>query len=418
MIRVRKLSCTNNFIAIDTAHIQILSRVLNFEMASDKLSFSLLEKPEWRDLESTTSEMITKITGFRLKYNKLPEQAKRFCTEQFAKAMAVDYIHNLNVGECVGTQDKENTKELLEKTFPASLPDDQDAKRSEKETMNTYRAMKEFHEKHTEMEHTGLLTVQEICDIHKVLLNGLHEDNGEIRTTDTYTHWANGVHFYPPPEIATQRFYALIDHHNMYMSVRQPDKDSEEYTGYIFKCAARLLFEFVDTHPFGDGNGRMCRLLANYVVGLITPFPVALYHTSNPRRSQRDDYVNAIVRCREHPEEGPQGLAAMLVEGAFRGWESLFKNLEGMQMLEPGIVIGPIVVKKSTCDTKDTYERVNRIWHSAQKMGVTVDKEQVIKSIVGATKETDVSALRCTQYMPISVSVTKDISVQVHVFGD
>ena len=386
-------------------------------MMADNLSFSIENSPSWRKEKTTTSEMITKITEFRLEYNKLPEQAKQFCTEQFAKAMAVDYIHNLNVGECVGTQDKENTKELLEKTFPASLPDDKDAKRSEKETMNTYRAMKEFHDKHTAMEHTGLLTVQEICDIHKVLLDGLHPDSGNIRTKDAYTHWDNGVHFYPPPQVATQRFYALIDHHNMYMSVHHPDKDSEEYTGYIFKCAARLLFEFVDTHPFGDGNGRMCRLLANYVAGLITPFPVALYHT-NPQRSQRDDYVNAIVRCREHPEEGPQGLAAMLVEGAFRGWESLFKNLKKGQMLEPGIVIGPIVVKKSTCDTKNVSERVDRVWHTCSAQNVGVDKELVIKTIIDTTKETDVSSLKGTEYMTVIVDVTDNVKINVEIFGD
>ena len=43
---------------------------------------------------------------------------------------------------------------------------------------------------------------------------------------------------------------------------------------FIFKRAARLLFDFVDAHPFGDGNGRTCRLLANYDISLITPFPV------------------------------------------------------------------------------------------------------------------------------------------------
>ena len=35
-------------------------------------------------------------------------------------------------------------------------------------------------------------------------------------------------------------------------------QDTNDYTALLFKCAARLLFSFVDAHPFGDGNGRMC----------------------------------------------------------------------------------------------------------------------------------------------------------------
>ena len=100
------------------------------------------------------------------------------------------------------------------------------------------------------------------------------------------------------------------------------DTFSGKYTAYIFKCAARL-----DTHPFGDGNGRMSRLLANHIVGLIIPFPVALYH-KHEERNERMDYINAIVRCREHPEEGPCELAAMLVEGAWHGWQKLNSKLK------------------------------------------------------------------------------------------
>ena len=42
--------------------------------------------------------------------------------------------------------------------------------------------------------------------------------------------------------------------------------------------AARLLFSFVDAHPFGDGNGRMCRLLANYVNIASSHFRTSLHY--------------------------------------------------------------------------------------------------------------------------------------------
>ena len=65
----------------------------------------------------------------------------------------------------------------------------------------------------------------------------------------------------------------------------------------------------------------MGRLLANYVLSLVTPFPVPLYHTN------WEDYVDAMVHCQEQSEEGLQKLVAMLVEGARQSWNRLFTKI-------------------------------------------------------------------------------------------
>lgn len=382
----------------------------------DNLSYSFDEKPVWRDkkISLSTSEMIQDITERRMKYGELSDEAKRFCTEDFVPTLAIDYIHNLNIGEVVGTQNKEETEEVLKRFLNGEIS----AKGStpaEKETMNTYEAMKCFHCKHKTMEGTGFLTVQEICDIHKVLLKGVHPHCGQIRTHEAYTHWHGGVKFfYPSPNEAENRFYALVDHHNIYMEAAPSNKTSVEYTDYIFKCAARLLFEFVDAHPFGDGNGRMCRLLANYVISLITPFPVSLYHTSNSSRNGREDYVNAIIHCREHPDEGPGGLAAMLVEGAWSGWENLFQNLQSRRQLQHIVTIGPFAVKKSACDTERVSERVSR---SIQTRGLKVEIDPIVESILGATQEADVSSNCHSQYLEKTVAVDDELNVELHIFN-
>lgn len=38
-------------------------------------------------------------------------------------------------------------------------------------------------------EHTGLLTVDHLCDVHKVLLRGLHDKNGKIRDSIVNTQY-------------------------------------------------------------------------------------------------------------------------------------------------------------------------------------------------------------------------------------
>lgn len=179
------------------------------------------------------------------------------------------------------------------------------------------------------MSSTGLLTVQQVCDVHGILMKGLHPNAGKMRNTEAFTTWDNGPYFYPSPERIEDRLYAHIDCHNIYVSSLPPE-NSREKVEYVIKCAARIMFDFVNTHPFGDGNGRMCRLLANYVLHLIAPFPVGIYHTNGNEGPgvSRSDYIEAIVQCRDHPEEGPRDIAAMLVEGVWRGWNSLFLNFK------------------------------------------------------------------------------------------
>ena len=223
-------------------------------------------------------------------------------------------------------------------------------------TVNVYEALNHFFGLHAdeEMSHTGKLTVQQICDIHRILMAQLRDDAGEPCKGEAYVTCRNDEdYFYPEPLVANQLFYACMDHHCEHMTqycqkFTEKGPDVEVF-GFLFKCAARLLFDFVDAHPFGDGNGRMCRLLANYVLSLITPFPVALY-SSGEGRSGREDYIDAIVECREHRDKGPGTLAAMLIEGTWRGWKSLFRILEQRNLTSAVPIGGPIVKKSDTVD--------------------------------------------------------------------
>ena len=249
-----------------------------------------------------------------------------------------------------------------------------------------------------------------------MLLQGFHPDCGRIRTREVYTHWQGGRHYYPPPGQAEELFYTLIDHHIERMTEYPCDSNSDEYTAYIFNCAARLLFEFVSVHPFGDENGQMCRLLATYVLGLITPFPMSLYHS--PGGNAREDYLNAIVHCREHPKEGPRELTAMLIQGAWRRWRYLFDNLERRRELEPGVTIGPMVVQKSLCKEEYVTERVSRIWAGALRSGVKTNMESVIKAIIRTVQETDVDHLTRSQYLQKTVPITEpNVSIRLDIYG-
>ena len=47
-------------------------------------------------------------------------------------------------------------------------------------------------------------------------------------------------------------------------------KDFDDFY-FLFKTCAWLLFELLDLHPFGQGNGRLCRILSSYLLSTFSP---------------------------------------------------------------------------------------------------------------------------------------------------
>ena len=152
--------------------------------------------------------------------------------------------------------------------------------------VNLYEALERFNTlyndvpKHQwpkdEPKNTRVLTVEVIREIHDILLTGLKDEisPGELRKGPAHVKWNKEVYNYPNPEDAEKLFFACVDYHNTRITEccrRITDEvPSVEVFGYLFKCAAQLLFDFVDAHPFGDGNGCMCCLLANCAVTYYT----------------------------------------------------------------------------------------------------------------------------------------------------
>ncbi|KAL2065449.1 hypothetical protein VTL71DRAFT_3119 [Oculimacula yallundae] len=106
------------------------------------------------------------------------------------------------------------------------------------------------------------LTEQLIKDTHQILCNGVALDDGtnsdeyagqyrtiEVRAGNTvFTH----------PSRVPREMGIFINDFNNDIRNREKTKDLDP-----FYLAADLCQDFVTIHPFRDGNGRMCRLLAN-----------------------------------------------------------------------------------------------------------------------------------------------------------
>ena len=175
------------------------------------------------------------------------------------------------------------------------------------------------------MEETGMITVQQICDIHKILMYRLYDNAGEIRKTVTYTIRPDGEkYYYTPPDRVNDRLYSVVDRHNQHIQeIHNLALSRKEKLVMTVKAAAWLLLNFVDTHPFSDGNGRMSHLLAGYIIMVVNPFPVQPYHAG--KKSYRSDYINAIVYCSRSLDQWPSRIAALLADGLHASW-SLVKT--------------------------------------------------------------------------------------------
>lgn len=86
---------------------------------------------------------------------------------------------------------------------------------------------------------------------------------------------------------------------------------------------AALFYGLVNTHPFKDGNGRLCRLLVGYALQAAgEPFPVYL---DNGHSKARKQFMTVL---RGAHNQGISKLAAFIVECRCRAWRSA-KELGG-----------------------------------------------------------------------------------------
>ena len=83
----------------------------------------------------------------------------------------------------------------------------------------------------------------------------------------------------------------LLDRFNSLITQSINETDESDRLLSIFKSAAWLVFEFLDLHPFSDGNRRLCRLLCSYVLSTYAPFPSPIYNSNK--------YMRAFIGARK-----------------------------------------------------------------------------------------------------------------------
>ena len=186
-------------------------------------------------------------------YNKISELRERYYKASINKDALIKLIAEAEVAEQVYNSNAiENSTLTLEETEKILLQIDLDRFISEREifeTKNLARVVEYIEKKSKEQE----LALPVILSLHKMLISNIRDDiAGRFRAENEFVRV--GSHIAPNPKEVVSRLEKMLSEYN---------SASHEN---IIKRIAKLHLTFEYTHPFCDGNGRIGRVINNYLL--------------------------------------------------------------------------------------------------------------------------------------------------------
>jgi len=186
-------------------------------------------------------------------FNKIHSLRERYYKASTGKEALIKLVSEAEIAEQVYNSNAiENSTLTLEETEKILLQIDLDRFISEREIFeakNLARVVSYIEKRAKEQE----LTLDVILSLHKMLISNIRDDvAGRFRASGEYVRV--GSHIAPKPEEVVERLEKIISEYNA---------SSQEN---IIKRIAGLHLAFEYTHPFVDGNGRIGRVINNYLL--------------------------------------------------------------------------------------------------------------------------------------------------------
>lgn len=186
-------------------------------------------------------------------FNKINILRERYYKASTGKDALINLISEAEMAEQVYNSNAiENSTLTLEETEKILLQIDLDRYVTEREIFeakNLARVVLYINKRAREQE----LDLEVILSLHKMLISNIRDDvAGRFRKNGEYVRV--GSHIAPAPKEITERLEKMLSEYNA---------ASREN---IIKRIARLHLAFEYTHPFIDGNGRIGRVINNYLL--------------------------------------------------------------------------------------------------------------------------------------------------------
>jgi len=186
-------------------------------------------------------------------FNKINSLRERYYKASIGKEALIKLISEAEIAEQVYNSNAiENSTLTLEETEKILLQIDLDRFISEREIFeakNLARVVSYIDKRAKERE----LTLDVMLSLHKMLISNIRDDiAGRFRKDKEFVRV--GSHIAPSPQEILERLENMLAEYNA------------SNHGSIIKRIAKLHLSFEHTHPFCDGNGRIGRVLNNYLL--------------------------------------------------------------------------------------------------------------------------------------------------------
>ncbi|MFA7654078.1 MAG: Fic family protein [Candidatus Magasanikbacteria bacterium] len=259
-------------------------------------------------------------------FNIISRLRERFYKVAVGKQALLKLISEAEVAEQVYNSNAiENSTLTLEETEKILLQIDLDRYITEREmfeTKNLARVVSYIDQRAKEQE----LSLEVILSLHKMLISNIRDDiAGRFRKDNEFVRV--GSHIAPNPNEVVGRMEKMLSEYNAL---------SQES---IIKRIAKLHLAFEYTHPFCDGNGRIGRVINNYLLIREGFVPI------NIKFIDRNKYYEAF---REFDVTGATAIMEEIVGRALtNSYHKRLAYLEGAQIM-----------------TLAEYGKINKISHS------------------------------------------------------
>ncbi len=186
-------------------------------------------------------------------YRKIEKLRERYFKNIHKKESLIKILTEAEISEQVYNSNAiENSTLSLEETEKILLQIDLDRYISEREIFeakNLSRVVEYINNKAKEKD----LDIEMILFLHKMLISNIRDDiAGRFRKKQEFVRVGN--HIAPAPQEVLERMYNLLNEYNSNVNKN------------IIERIAKVHLAFEYTHPFVDGNGRIGRVINNYLL--------------------------------------------------------------------------------------------------------------------------------------------------------
>jgi hypothetical protein len=358
------------------------------------------------DRDAARARLLTEVRERISAWNALPFEQRFRLLRAALPAEASAFVAHSNALEGVPTLSAAETYEMVKQTAEVAL--DPAAFRA---TMNTYEAFRLARAFRLDRAASGigaadelLWHVPQVLAVHRALMSGLHQRPGRLRNINARPSDRKAL--YVPAAAVRSTLWSFFDVANgralQVFGENASDGDSgkeeeepsvlgvldeddaiceeecvrllagaslgpdvrdidERVLLGVVQHAAWFAAHFLEVHPFGDGNGRLTRILIDALLACVHPVPVPLIPADSSLEEARFRYLSALREVppwAEHngaswAKAAPVDLSDLILESLAASWRRLASVQENLFGGGKGPFLGVLVLSlRSSVSTR------------------------------------------------------------------